>query len=307
MCPQLTTYPRKGTNRRMLINGKEIANRILEELKIHIQQLSTRPPCLAVIIVGNHPASRMMVRRKIEACQTINMLSVKWELPASISESELVAKVNELNDNPMIDGILVQLPLPPHIDPTHITHCIYPEKDVDGFHPFNVGRMLRGETEGFLSCTPLGIQTLFERCGIDVCGKHVLVIGRSNIVGKPIAALLLQDCNRGNATVTIAHRYTKNLKQLSLLADIIIVAIGQPKFLTADMIKEGAVVIDVGINKIDDSTKKSGYQIVGDVDFENVAPKCSFITPVPGGVGPMTIAMLLQNTFLSYKKKHETS
>ncbi len=288
----------------MIIDGKKIADEIQQEIKHSLQQFKTaRPPCLAVVLVGDHPPSQIYVNRKTQACEAVGIHSMKCELPASISEEELLAKVENLNENPNVDGILVQLPLPSHINPMRITHCIDPDKDVDGFHPYNVGKMLIGEMNGFLPCTPLGVKVLIERSGIDISGKHALVIGRSNIVGKPMAALLMQPTPGGNATVTIAHRYTTNLKNLCQVADIIIVAIGQPKFITADMVKEGAVVIDVGINKIADSSKKSGYQIVGDVDFANVAPKCSYITPVPGGVGPMTIAMLLHNTLLSYQKR----
>lgn len=286
----------------MIIDGRKIAGEIQDEIKKKIEEGRGRPPCLAVIIVGGHTPSQMMVKRKIEACAAVGMRSIKWELPPTITEAELLQKVDELNRNSEVDGILVQLPLPSHINPTAITHRIDPEKDVDGFHPTNLGRMLRGETEGFLPCTPLGIQTLLVRSEIDIGGKHVLILGRSNIVGKPLAALLMQPGEGGNATVTVAHRHTKNLKQLALAADVIVVAIGQPHFLTAEMVKQGAVVVDVGINKVDDPSKKCGYRIVGDVDFDAVAPKCAFITPVPGGVGPMTIAMLLCNTLKSYRK-----
>ncbi len=290
----------------MIIDGKKIAATIQQEIKESVQNLSARPPCLAVVIIGDHPASQIYVNRKTQACESVGMRSLKIELPATFSESELLSEVERLNQDPAIDGILVQLPLPAHINPNRITYHISPEKDVDGFHPFNVGKMLIGELDGFLPCTPLGIKTLLERSSIDISGKHALIIGRSNIVGKPMAALLMQATPGGNATVTVAHRHTTDLKSLSLLADIIIVAIGQPKFITADMVKEGAIVIDVGINKVVDASKKSGYQIVGDVDFEHVAPKCSFITPVPGGIGPMTIAMLLHNTFLSYRQRFPT-
>lgn len=287
----------------MIIDGKKIADEIQQEIKNSIQQLTTRPPCLAVVLVGDHPPSQIYVNRKTQACEAVGIHSIKDLLPAAISEGDLIAKVEALNRNPNVDGILVQLPLPHHINPMRITHCIDPSKDVDGFHPYNVGKMLIGELNGFLPCTPLGIKVLMERSAIDFSGKHVLVIGRSNIVGKPMAALLMQSTPGGNATVTVAHRHTKNLKNLCQIADVVIVAIGQPKFITADMVKEGAVVIDVGINKIADPSKKSGYQIVGDVDFANVAPLCSYITPVPGGVGPMTIAMLLHNTLLSYQRR----
>lgn len=288
----------------MIIDGKKIADEIQQEIKQTIQQLTfARPPCLAVVLIGDHPSSQIYVNRKTQACEAVGIHSIKCSLSALISEEELLAQIETLNQNPAIDGILVQLPLPPHINPLHVTHAINPQKDVDGFHPYNVGKMLIGETDGFLPCTPLGIKVLMERSSIDISGKHVLVIGRSNIVGKPIAALLMQGIPGGNATVTVAHRYSVDLKKFCLLADMIIVAIGKPNFITADMVQEGAVVIDVGINKISDPSKKNGYQIVGDVDFAQVAPKCSFITPVPGGVGPMTIAMLLQNTLISYRNK----
>lgn len=287
----------------MIIDGKKIAEEIQQEIKAIIQRSSYRQPCLAVILVGQHLPSQIYVNRKTQACESVGILSIKRELPATISEQELITEVERFNNDPLVDGILVQLPLPMHMNPMHITHCIRPDKDVDGFHPFNVGKMFIGETDGFVPCTPFGVKILLERYGIEMTGRHALVIGRSNIVGKPMAALLMQSTPGGNATVTIAHRYSTNLKQLCQAADIIIVAIGQPRFITADMIKEGAVVIDVGINKIEDLSKKSGYQIVGDVDFENVQHKCSYITPVPGGVGPMTIAMLLYNTLLSYQKR----
>lgn len=287
----------------MIIDGKKIANEIQEEIKAKIQHYTKRKPCLAVVLVGDHPASKIYVSRKTQACQAVGIESRRIELPASISEEELLKQIDYLNQDSSIDGILVQLPLPTHIHPTRVSHHIDPAKDVDGFHPFNVGKMLIGETDGFIPCTPLGIKTLIERMAIEMIGKHVLVIGRSNIVGKPMAALLVQNAPQGNSTVTIAHRYSRNLKDLSLLADILIVAIGQPKFITADMVKEGAIIIDVGINKIPDPSKKNGYQIVGDVDFEHVQSKCAYITPVPGGVGPMTIAMLLHNTLLSYENK----
>jgi methylenetetrahydrofolate dehydrogenase (NADP+)/methenyltetrahydrofolate cyclohydrolase len=287
----------------MILDGKKIAGEIQEEIKQTIMQIVGRPPCLAVILVGDHPPSQIYVARKTQACEAVGIRSVKYSFPPTISEEELIGKIEKLNHDHAIDGILVQLPLPSHMNPLFITHCISPGKDVDGFHPYNVGKMLIGDMNGFLPCTPLGIKVLMERSGIEMTGRHALVIGRSNIVGKPMAAILMQGIPGGNATVTIAHRYSNDLKMFCQLADVIIVAIGQPNFITADMVKEGAVVIDVGINKIDDPTKKNGYQIVGDVDFKHVSPKCSFITPVPGGVGPMTIAMLLRNTLLSYQQK----
>lgn len=287
----------------MIIDGKKVANEIQQEIAHTITHYIGRKPCLAVILIGHHAPSQIYVNRKTQACESVGILSIKVELPHTISEAELLEEVEQLNQNPLIDGILVQLPLPPHINPNHITHHIRPDKDVDGFHPMNVGKMLIGETDGFIPCTPLGIKVLLDRYNIEMTGKHALVIGRSNIVGKPMAALLMQSAPGANATVTIAHRYSVNIKMLCQLADLIIVAIGQPKFITADMVKEGVVIIDVGINKITDPSRKSGYQIVGDVDFSQVESKCSYITPVPGGVGPMTIAMLLHNTLLSYQKK----
>lgn len=287
----------------MLIDGKKIAATIEEEIRLAINSLSGRPPVLAVLLVGDHPASEIYVKRKSEACQRAGICSIVRKLATSTSELELLQEIEALNQSVEVDGILVQLPLPLHINPLHITKAICPEKDVDGFHPTNIGKLLSGEKDGFVPCTPLGIKTLIERTHGEIAGQHVLVMGRSNIVGKPTAALLMQPDAGGNATVTIAHSRTKNLKELSMMADVIIAAIGKPYFLKEDMVKEGAVVIDVGINKIEDLSRKSGYRIVGDVDFENVAPKCSFITPVPGGVGPMTIAMLLQNTLKSYRNK----
>lgn len=291
----------------MIIDGKKIADEIQQEIKESIESIKTGSPCLAVIIVGKNPASLIYIERKTKACESVGIRSIKKELPETISEKELLAEIDLLNQDPSVDGILVQLPLPEQMNPHRITYHIHPDKDVDGFHPFNVGKMLIGEKDGFLPCTPLGIRVLLERSKIETQGKHIVVLGRSNIVGKPAAALLMQNTPSGNATVTIAHSYTRNLKEITLLADILVAAIGKPHFITADMVKEGAVVIDVGTNKVDDPSAKKGYRIVGDVDFANVAPKCSFITPVPGGVGPMTIAMLLQNTLLSYQRKHLAS
>lgn len=289
----------------MIIDGRKMADQIQEEIKLSIQTLKGRKPCLAVVLVGDHPPSKIYVTRKTEACAQVGIDSIKHELPSSVSEQELLKIVESLNTDPNIDGILIQLPLPAQINPSRVTHAINPKKDVDGFHPLNVGKMVIGETDGFIPCTPLGVKVLLERSSIEIAGRHVLVIGRSNIVGKPMAALLMQNTPGGNATVSIAHRYSTNLKELCLIADIIIVAIGQPNFITEEMVKEGAIIIDVGINKVTDSTKKNGYQIVGDVDFANLESKCSYITPVPGGVGPMTIAMLLHNTLLSYKRKFQ--
>ena len=284
----------------MIIDGKKIALDIQNEIKNILLDNKNRKPCLAVVLVGNHPASRIYVNRKSKACEDVGIKSLKIELPEDIKESELLFHIQKLNDDDSVDGILVQLPLPHQINVTRITENILPEKDVDGFHPTNVGKMLIGQSDGFLPCTPLGIRMLIERSNINVSGKNVLVLGRSNIVGKPIAAILMQSNEYGNATVTVAHSHTKNLKELCLGADIIIAAIGKPLFLKEDMVKDEAVVIDVGINRIDDKNSKQGYRIVGDADFERLKRKCSFITPVPGGVGPMTIAMLLSNTLKSF-------
>lgn len=291
----------------MIIDGKKIAEEIQQDIKTIIQRYQERRPALAVVIVGEHTPSMIYVNRKTQACESVGIHSIRIALPTTISEAELQAEIEKLNHDSSIDGILVQFPLPSHINPLTITHAIHPSKDVDGFHPLNVGKMLIGETDGFFPCTPLGVRVLLERYQIEMTGKHVLVIGRSNIVGKPMAALLMQNTPTGNATVTVAHRYSTRLKEFCLQADIIIVAAGQPQLIKADMVKEGATIIDVGINRIEDPTKKTGYRIVGDVDFEQVAPKCEYITPVPGGVGPMTIAMLLHNTLLSYQRKFNPS
>lgn len=288
----------------MLINGKEIADQIQAELKIKISKIKGRQPCLAVIIVGDNPASKIYVDRKTKACAEVGIKSIRQELPASTSEQALIQSIEQLNDDINIDGILIQLPLPAHLNPLRITQIMDPSKDVDGLHPTNAGKLLTGDQSAFIPCTPLGVKELLERSGIEVAGKHVLVIGRSNLVGKPMAAILMQSATGGNATVTIAHSRTSNIKELCLMADILVVAIGQAKMITADMVKKEAVIIDVGINKVDDPTRNSGYRLVGDVDFENVKDKCSFITPVPGGVGPMTIAMLLSNTLKSFLQRN---
>lgn len=287
----------------MIIDGKKIAEELQTELKKRIALESKRIPALAVILVGDLLASSVYVDRKTKTCASVGIHSLKIHLPVSTTEEDLLKHIARLNDDPLIDGILVQLPLPSHINPLKITHAISPQKDVDGLHPYNVGKMLLGETDGFIPCTPLGIKMLLNKCNIETCGKHAVIIGRSNIVGKPMAALLMQATSGGNATVTLTHRYSQNLNSLTLLADILIVAIGQPRFITSSMVKEGACVIDVGINKIADPKDIRGYKIVGDVDFESVAPKCSAITPVPGGVGPMTIAMLLENTYLAFLRR----
>lgn len=288
----------------ILIDGKKVAGEIQQEIKATIENLHGRPPCLAVVMLGNHPPSEIYIRRKIQACAEVGITSIKRHLPATMTQEQLLKEIKQLSTDNSVDGILVQLPLPPHIDIGKIMQAIDPEKDVDGFHPINVGKLLSGEHSGFYPCTPLAVKTLLERYDIEVSGKHAVVFGRSNIVGKPMAALLMQSMPGGNATVTILHRQSTNIPELCALGDILIVAVGQPKLITADMVKEGAVVIDVGINKIQYPSSPSGYKIVGDVDFENVKDKCSYITPVPGGIGPMTIAMLLKNTLTSYIRSH---
>jgi len=287
----------------MILDGKQIAGEIQQEIKQALSSGHTRMPCLAVVLVGENPPSVIYVNRKTKACAEVGIKSIKKELPANIAEKALIEEIEQLNNDPAVDGILVQLPLPHHLNPMNVIQHINAEKDVDGQHPENLGKLFMGDTDTFAPCTPLGIKVMLERSNIDVSGQHVLVIGRSNLVGKPMAALLMQTGPGANATVTVAHSRTKNLKEIAMTADVIIAAIGQPKFVTADMVKPGAVIVDVGINKIDDSTKGTGYQIVGDVDFDAVKDKCSYITPVPGGVGPMTIAMLLSNTYKSFLRR----
>ncbi|WP_456433794.1 bifunctional methylenetetrahydrofolate dehydrogenase/methenyltetrahydrofolate cyclohydrolase FolD [Nitratifractor sp.] len=280
-----------------LIDGKALARVIREEVRQGVEKLQSEHdivPGLAVILVGNDPASHAYVKMKAKACKEVGFYSIVHEMPETISQDEIVATIEMMNANPRIDGILVQLPLPPHIDTTRILEVIDPAKDVDGFHPYNVGR-LATDLDGFAPCTPLGVMRMFEEYGIDVQGKDVCVVGASNIVGKPMAALLLN----ANATVTVTHIYTRDLAAHTSRADIVIVGVGVPGLIKADMIKEGAVVIDIGINRLDDG------RIVGDVDFDAVAPKCNYITPVPGGVGPMTIAMLLSNTLKAARNRAE--
>lgn len=279
----------------MIIDGKACAKQIESTLKEAVFHITGRKPALAFVLVGDNPASIAFIRMKKKKCREVGILSVDLELPGTISEEYLLDEIQRMNENPEIDGILVQLPLPGHIKVDRILEAIDPKKDVDGFHPLNVGRLLLGEKRGFFPCTPYGISILLNHSGVEVAGKHVVILGRSNIVGKPLAALLMQKEKTANATVTIAHSASENLQEICLSADVLVAAIGQPRFVKASMVKQGAVVIDVGINRVEG-------KIVGDVDFEQVAKKCSRITPVPGGVGPMTIAMLLSNTLLSYQR-----
>jgi methylenetetrahydrofolate dehydrogenase (NADP+)/methenyltetrahydrofolate cyclohydrolase len=289
----------------MLIDGKKIAEEIQAELKTKIQGITGRKPGLAVILVGDNPASQLYVNRKAQACEEIGMHSIKRLFPSSITETELLKEVENLNRNDDIDGILIQLPLPPQINSTRVMRSIDPSKDVDGFHPINVGKLMIGDTDGFVPCTPLGIKALLNRSKIELSGKHVVILGRSNIVGKPLAALLMQNTQDANATVTVLHSKSKNIPEICRTADIIVAAMGQPKFITKDMVKPGAVIIDVGTNRIANPSKKSGFELAGDVDFHHVKEICAWITPVPGGVGPMTIAMLLSNTWSSYQRRHK--
>jgi len=280
-----------------IIDGKQIAAEIRDELKQEVAELKQKGivPGLGVILVGDDPASKSYVTAKERACAEIGLHSDDNRLPKETTQAELIAFVKKMNADPKINGILVQLPLPKHINESEVLLAIDPSKDVDGFHPVSVGRMVIGE-KTFWPCTPHGVLKLLEKSGVNTNGAHVVVVGRSNIVGKPVANLLFQKNKNANATVTICHTGTKDLGSFTRQADIIIAAAGRPNTITADMVKEGAVVIDVGVNRIEDPTKKSGYRLVGDVDFDAVKHKARLITPVPGGVGPMTITMLLVNT-----------
>ncbi len=281
-----------------LIDGKSVAAEVEQETRTRIEMLKTRgiTPGLAVVLVGEDPASQAYVRNKDRTCAALGMYSRKIEMPATTTQAELMAVVADLNADPAIHGILVQSPPPKHIDERAVTEAIDPRKDVDGFHPVNVAKLVMEDLTGFVPCTPLGCQRLLTAAGIETAGAEVVVVGRSLIVGKPMAFLLMAKGKGGDATVTIAHSRTRDLAAVCRRADIVIAAIGRPKCLGAEHIRDGAVVIDVGINRVADPTTKSGYRLVGDVDFETVAEKCKAITPVPGGVGPMTIAMLMGNT-----------
>jgi len=284
-----------------LLDGKLVSQAVKDDLKTKTSQLREKGgkiPHLAAILVGNNGASETYVASKVKSCEEIGFRSTLTRLEEQISEEELLQQIKQLNDDADVDGILVQLPLPKHISEQKVIDTIAAEKDVDGFHPVSVGRMVQG-LPSFLPATPYGILLLLEHYNIETKGKHAVVIGRSNIVGRPISILLNRNAYPGNCTVTVCHSHTPNLKELCLQGDIVIAALGRPEFLTADMVKEGAVVVDVGITRVKDESKKSGFAIKGDVAFNEVAPKCSYITPVPGGVGPMTIAALLMNTYNS--------
>lgn len=287
-----------------LIDGRAISETIKKEIAEEVAQIKAnggKTPHLAVIIVGHDGGSETYVAHKVKSCEQVGFKSTRIAFEADVKEEVLLAEIKKLNEDPDVDGFIVQLPLPKHINEQKIIEAIDYRKDVDGFHPINVGRTSIG-LPSFVSATPAGILELLKRYNIQTAGKQVVVIGRSNIVGKPVASLLMQKGYPGDATVTVCHSRTKNLKEICLKADIIIAAMGSPKFVTADMVKEGAVIIDVGTTRVASSETKSGFKLTGDVDFENVAPKCSYITPVPGGVGPMTICSLMQNTLLAGKK-----
>lgn len=289
-----------------ILNGKEASQAIKDSLKLEIAQLASRGkqvPHLVAVLVGNNGASETYVASKVRACEEVGFKSTLIRLEDSISSLKLLDIIDELNTDPDVDGILVQLPLPNHISAEEVINAIDPAKDVDGFHPSNVGKMVLGQPT-FIPATPYGIMLLLEHYKIETKGKHAVVVGRSNIVGRPMSILLSGNGYPGNCTVTICHSHTKDLKEFCLSADIIVAALGRPGFVTEDMVKEGAVVIDVGITRIPDASKKSGYRLSGDVNFEKVAPKSSYITPVPGGVGPMTIAALMKNTFKACALKH---
>lgn len=288
-----------------IIDGKALAKTIKEELALEVETIKTaggKIPHLVAVLVGDDPASQVYVRNKVRSCEKIGFKSTLIRKESETTEAELLTIVEQLNHDADVDGFIVQLPLPKHIDEDKVNLAIDPKKDVDGFHPMNFGRMSQN-LPAYIPATPYGIMVMLERYGIETSGKHCVVVGRSNIVGTPMSILMSRKAKVGNCTVTLTHSRTKDLKAETLRADIIIAAIGIPNFITADMVKEGVVIIDVGINQIDDAAAKRGYRLVGDVDFDGVAPKSSFITPVPGGVGPMTVTALLMNTLKSAKNE----
>lgn len=289
-----------------IIDGKLTAATIKTEIAEEVKQMTARgerPPHLAAILVGHDGGSEAYMSNKVKACEACGFTSSLLRFDTDITEEALLEEIKKLNEDPSVDGFIVQLPLPAHINEMRITEAIDYRKDVDGFHPINVGRMSIG-LPSFKSATPAGIMELLKRYGIETKGKHAVVVGRSNIVGKPVASLLMQKSAPGDCTVTVCHSSTTNLKEICRSADILVAALGRPGFVKEDMVKEGAVVIDVGTTRIKDDTRKSGFRLSGDVDFDNVAPKCSFITPVPGGVGPMTICSLMINTLLARKGEY---
>ena len=288
-----------------ILDGKTVSTAIKQEVAEEIGKIiaaGKRPPGLAVVLVGEDPASKVYVGSKRKTCTELGIYSPEHTFAVDIKPERLFSTIDALNKDERVDGILVQSPLPKGFDEFAVTMSIDPDKDVDGFHPVNMGKLMAGK-ETFVACTPLGVQVILMRYGIELSGKHVVIVGRSNIVGKPLAALLMQKKKGADATVTVCHSRTRNLPVITRQAEVLIAAMGSPKFITADMVSEGAVVVDVGINRIDDPSTKSGTRLVGDVDFEAVSKKASWITPVPGGVGLMTIAMLMHNTLLSYKRR----
>lgn len=284
-----------------LIDGKAISEQILRETTAEVAALKGRKPCVAFVRVGDDPASVSYVNKKQRVAGELGIESRLFLFPDDTTKEALFDKLDELNADDTVDGILVQSPLPSHINETETFNRVRSDKDVDGFNTLNIGKLCQEDPTAYVACTPAGIIELLLRSGVDPTGKRAVVVGRSLIVGKPVSLLLMQKAKGGNATVTIAHSRTPNLAEVCREADIIIAAIGRPNTITADMVKDGAVVIDVGINRVDDASRKRGYRLVGDVDFDNVAPKCSRITPVPGGVGPMTVAMLMRNTLKAYR------
>jgi methylenetetrahydrofolate dehydrogenase (NADP+)/methenyltetrahydrofolate cyclohydrolase len=291
----------------IILDGKATSNQIKEELTIQAKEIKDagkRPPHLAAVLVGNDGASLTYVGSKVRSCERIGYDSTLIKLDNDISQEALLATIEKLNNDPLLDGFIVQLPLPKHIDEEVVLHAINPNKDVDGFHPTNFGKMALG-MQTFIPATPFGIMELLKRYELDISGKHAVVIGRSHIVGRPMSILLSEKRNPGNATVTLTHSRTQNLAAITKEADIVVSALGVPNFLTADMVKDGAIIIDVGITRVPDADHPKGYVIVGDVHYDEVKEKASYITPVPGGVGPMTIAMLLQNTMLAYQRNQD--
>ena len=286
-----------------ILDGAALAKEVRAEVAVGVAEMLQShgvTPGLAAVLVGDDPASAIYVRNKRQACAEVGMVSETFQMPASTSQAEIIDLVDSLNTNPQFHGILVQLPLPGHLDEQAVVQTMLPAKDVDGIHPFNLGKLAQGSPD-YVPGTPAGIQQILLRNGYDPAGRHVVVCGRSNIVGKPLAILLMQRRDGANATVTVCHTRTRNLADLTRQADILVAAMGQPRGITADMVKEGVVVVDVGINRVEDATRKRGYRLVGDVDFEAVAQKAAAITPVPGGVGPMTVAMLLVNTLAAVR------
>ena len=291
----------------VILDGKATSNQIKEELTIQVKEIKDagkRPPHLAAVLVGNDGASLTYVGSKVRSCERIGYDSTLIKLDDDISQEALLATIEKLNNDPLLDGFIVQLPLPKHIDEEVVLHAINPNKDVDGFHPTNFGKMALG-MQTFIPATPFGIMELLKRYKLDISGKRAVVIGRSHIVGRPMSILLSEKGNLGNATVTLTHSRTQNLAAITKEADIVVSALGVPNFLTADMVKDGAIIIDVGITRVPDADHPKGYVIVGDVHYDAVKEKASYITPVPGGVGPMTIAMLLQNTMLAYQRNQD--